>query len=91
MTGLTLLVLILASFRLTHLIVYDEMMEPVRARLESVRFVRSVVNCFWCCGVWVSGAAVLSYMAWPSVTWVVALIFAVAAGQALLEHLVQKQ
>lgn len=91
LSGIALLVLMLASFRLTHLIVFDEIMEPVRARLDSVPVISMIINCYWCCGIWVSGALVLGYMAWPSVTRVVALILAVAAGQALLEYLVQKE
>ncbi|MDF2629467.1 MAG: sporulation protein [Symbiobacteriaceae bacterium] len=91
MTWLTLVLLIAASFRLTHLIVMDSIMAPVRDRLERVPFLGEVITCYWCCGIWVSGGLVAAYLLWPAVAYWVLLIFAVAGGQALLETLVQRE
>ncbi|HWI66116.1 MAG TPA: DUF1360 domain-containing protein [Symbiobacteriaceae bacterium] len=90
MTWLDLALLVLASFRLTHLIVFDAIMEPVRTRLEPIRFVGEVVSCYWCCGIWASGALVAAHLLWPAASRPVELLLAVAAGQALLENLIRK-
>lgn len=91
MTWLNLALLIAASFRLTHLIVFDSIMEPVRTALGRVRFVGEVVTCYWCCGVWVSAALVGAHLLWPAVTFWVVLIFAVAGGQAIVETLMRRE
>lgn len=90
MTWINVVLLVVASFRLTHLIVFDTIMEPVRDVLGRVPFVGEVVTCYWCCGVWVSAALVGAYLLWPVVTFWVVLIFAVAGGQAILETLVRR-
>lgn len=90
MTWLTLVLLVAASFRLTHLIVFDSIMEPVRGLLERVPFVGEVVTCYWCSGVWVSAALVGAHLLWPAFTFPVLVIFAVAGGQALLETLIRR-
>lgn len=91
MDGLRLLILILASFRLTHLIVFDSIMEPVRSRLENLPFIGPLISCYWCCGIWVSAALLLFSMVWPGPSFPVMLILAIAGGQALLESLVQRE
>lgn len=91
MNWLDLALLVLASFRLTHLIVFDSIMEPVRQRLVRVRYAAELISCYWCCGVWVSGALVAGYLLWPSGARIVLAVLAVAGGQALLESLVQRE
>ena len=88
MTWLNLALLIIASYRLTHLIVFDSIMEPVREWLVRVPFIGQVVTCYWCCGVWVSAALVAAHLLWPAATFWVVLILAVAGGQAILETLI---
>jgi hypothetical protein len=88
MTWLNLALLIIASYRLTHLIVFDSIMEPVRDSLVRVPFIGQVVTCYWCCGIWVSAALVAAHLLWPAVTFWVVLILAVAGGQAILETLI---
>lgn len=90
MTWLNLALLIFASFRLTHLIVFDSMMEPIRDRLERVPFIGELVTCYWCCGVWISAALVGAQVLWPAVTFWMLVIFAVAGGQAILETLTRR-
>ncbi|MEW6046701.1 MAG: DUF1360 domain-containing protein [Bacillota bacterium] len=101
---LELAVLILASFRLTHLVVLDSITEPLRRWVAGGRdplradpasmgrarawFV-ALVTCYWCTGVWVSAALVLLYAAFPSLlVRTVLLILAVAGGQAFVESLI---
>ncbi|MGE5675020.1 MAG: DUF1360 domain-containing protein [Mycobacterium leprae] len=85
MQMLELLLLILASFRLTHLIVFDGITEPIREFLANRPFLGPLVQCHWCMGVWVSGFLLLLHFLWPPVGNVLILLLAVAGGQALLE------
>ena len=85
-----LLLLILASFRLTHLIVMDDIMAPFRNLWARRPFVHELVNCYWCCGIWVSALLFLLQSYWSAAARPVILILAVAAGQALLERWQQK-
>lgn len=90
MNWLDLVLLILASFRLTHLLVTDSITEPIRQRLESVRFIGELITCYWCAGVWVSGGLVALHLIWPGGSRPLLLLLAVAGGQALLETLVRR-
>ncbi|MEW6545866.1 MAG: DUF1360 domain-containing protein [Bacillota bacterium] len=84
-TIVDLVVLILASFRLTHLVVFDQITAPVRNALK--RRLGPLVSCFWCCGVWVSAGLALGLAYWPAVFRPLAVVFAVAGGQSFLEGL----
>lgn len=81
-----LLLLMLASFRLTHLIVADQIMVPFRQFWARFAFVHELVTCYWCCGIWVSAVLVALQAYWPVVGRPLLLVLAVAAGQALLER-----
>lgn len=85
-----LLLLALASYRLTHLLVFDSIMEPLRQWSERWEWLAELTGCYWCCGVWVSGALVGAQMLWPAPAGVVILILAVAGGQSLIETMVQR-
>ena len=112
--GLELVVLILASFRLTHLLVFDTIAEPLRRWVSAApaqgtgaaygyppgrtrhgpirAFLATLVQCYWCAGVWVSAGLLLSYLSWPSpVMKGLLLILAIAGGQALLESATSPQ
>jgi hypothetical protein len=86
-----LVLLVLASYRLTHLVVFDSITEPIRNRLAPVPFVGELVSCYWCAGVWVSAALLAGQHWFPAPTRVVVLIMAIAGGQALVETLSRKQ
>jgi hypothetical protein len=88
---LTLVLLILASYRLTHLITLDTITEPIRTRLASVPFLGELISCYWCAGIWVSALLVAGHYWWPGPTGVIALILAIAGGQALVETLSKKK
>lgn len=93
-----LVILALASFRLTHLLVFDRIAEPIR-RL-AIRSARQgwppqdgeeeppawadLLTCYWCCGVWVSAAVALSWFYLP-ISRLPVIILAVAGAQAAIE------
>lgn len=81
-----LAVLILASFRLTHLVVFDTIAEPLRRAVKDLPFLGAMMECYWCAGVWVSLLLYAGYSLWPETLMPVAIIFAIAGGQALLER-----
>lgn len=86
-----LVLLILASFRLTHLIVYDSITEPLRRSLTKDPFFSELITCYWCCGIWVSALLALCTYQWPVLGRPLLLVLAVAAGQALIEKQVQSK
>lgn len=85
LTGVDLALLILASYRLTHLVVFDRITAPVRNALK--RWLGPLVSCFWCGGVWISAGLVAGFAYWPVLFWPLVLIFAVAGGQSFLESI----
>lgn len=81
--------LVLASYRLTHVLVFDKIAEPIRDCFPGKGWLAYLVRCYWCAGVWVSLALVAVRFLWPrGGRWVV-LVFAVAGGQAGLETLMR--
>ncbi|MDQ7794383.1 MAG: DUF1360 domain-containing protein [bacterium] len=87
MTAPDLALLILASFRVTHLIVFDTITAPVREALR--RPLGPLITCFWCSGFWVSLALFLGYVYLPLVFRPVVIVFAIAGGQSFLEALLR--
>jgi hypothetical protein len=88
-TGVEIVILILGAFRLTHLVVYDSITEPLRIRLYEVPFVGSMITCYWCAGMWVSAVVWLGYSQLPNLLTPVMIVLAIAGGQSLLETWVQ--
>ena len=91
MNWLEFALLVLASFRLTHLVVFDSVTESVRQRLLPVPFLGELVSCYWCAGIWVSALLGLGHYLAPAPTRYVVVVLAVAAGQAILENLIQRE
>jgi hypothetical protein len=103
-SALDFIILTLAAYRLTHLIVFDRIFEPIR-RLFVVRYfgeghyilqggvVRSFIGrimvCHWCTGVWVSVALVIGWM-FTTVTFGICLALAVSALLSLIETVWEK-
>ncbi|MFZ5824531.1 MAG: DUF1360 domain-containing protein [Bacillota bacterium] len=84
-----LLLLLLASFRLTHILVFDKIAEPIRERFPGHGAIAYLVRCYWCAGVWISAGLVALRVLVPAAGRWVVLIFAVAGGQAALETFLQ--
>lgn len=94
-----LLILALASFRLTHLLVFDRITGPIRRFVlgpaHQARPVQDgegkppawtdLFTCYWCCGVWVSAVVALGWIYLPQLSRVPLMIFAVAGAQAAIE------
>ncbi len=91
MGWLELVLLILASFRLTHLVVFDSITEGLRDVLKDRPFMGALVSCYWCAGIWVSAGIVLLDALWRQPLRPLMLILAVAGGQVLLERMVQSR
>ena len=92
----TVVVLALASYRVTRLLVVDSLLEPGRSKFHSMLERRNgiiwakiydLVSCTWCVGVYVSFAIYVIYLwdlfvHWTRVDWLSAI--AVAGLQGML-------
>jgi hypothetical protein len=99
-----LLMIILASYRFTHLIVFDKITEFIRkpflinkTTIESGEKKTKKVpdsklgylfNCYWCAGVWSAIIFGLGYLLYPTIFIPAIFIFAIAGGQTILETFV---
>ena len=104
MTWLTYLMFILASYRLTHLIVFDKITEFIRkpfvkkinVETESGTKTKEVpkslfgylLKCYWCAGVWSAVSLAIFYFLFPRAAIVVIFILSIAGGQSILETFV---
>ncbi|PLS05880.1 DUF1360 domain-containing protein [Neobacillus cucumis] len=101
---MTFIMLILASYRLTHLIVFDKITEFIRrpfvkkVKIETnegttIKEVPTsmfgyLLKCYWCAGVWSAILLGGGYLLFPKVTLVIILIFSIAGGQSIIETFV---
>jgi hypothetical protein len=104
LSGMTLLMLILASYRLTHLIVFDKITEFIRKpfmkqieiQTETGTHIKDVpknmfgylLNCYWCAGVWSAIIIGGGYLLLPKITSIIVFILAIAGGQCIIETFV---
>src|SRR5690606_9436417 len=91
----------LATFRLTHFIVFDRLGYVVRSPFVDEagrpRYARGLlhsigegITCFWCCGVWVSALLYLGFWLAPVLMRPVIALLAVAGVHAAIHSSVQK-
>jgi len=95
----SLLVLVLACWRLTSLLVQEEGPFKMFARFRrfvGVRYVSGspvpygtnviaeLISCIWCCSVWVGAGLSLAYIIEPELTVLAALPFALSAGAIIV-------
>jgi hypothetical protein len=101
---MTYIMLILASYRLTHLIVFDKITEFIRKpfmkkiTIETDEGPKSkevpkslfgyLLKCYWCAGIWSAIFLGAAYLLFPNITFVFILIFSIAGGQSILETFV---
>lgn len=101
---MTYVMLILASYRLTHLIVFDKITEFIRKPFVKKIKVQTddgtktkevpkslfgyLLKCYWCAGVWSAIFIGTAYLLFPKITFVFILIFSIAGGQSILETFV---
>jgi hypothetical protein len=104
LSWMTYLMLILASYRLTHLIVFDKITEFVRKpfmkkiEVETEHGIEEkdvpknmfgyLLNCYWCAGVWSAILIGGGYLLFPKLTSIVVLILSIAGGQCIIETFV---
>ena len=85
---LAFVVLALAAFRVTRLVVEDAVTERLREwvwrRVPPSRGIGYMITCYWCTGFWVSLLLAVLYMMVPTATVAVALVFALSAVVGLL-------
>lgn len=89
---ITLLIYVLAAYRLTRLIIQDEITEPLRERIWK-RFpphtkAGYLITCPWCVSVYVATLLTLSYILIPSVMFTIALILALSAAAGILSKFI---
>lgn len=79
----TFILLSLATYRLTRLVLLDEIAEPLRERIWK-RFPPHtkfgyLFTCFWCFGFWASILVVVLYLLVPPIAYVVSLVLSISA------------
>lgn len=89
--ALQFVILALAVFRVTRLLIEDSILEPLRERttfqLDPRNKFRELLECPWCLGMWISFAAAGLVLLWPAVITWLALPFALSAVVGLIaEH-----
>lgn len=98
-TPFEFLLLTLASFRLTHFVVFDRLGRPLRAPFTDAdgeprgtglgRRIGEGITCYWCAGIWVSSLLYTGFWLFP--VWMVPTIavLAIAGVQAAIESWVR--
>ncbi|GAA0615188.1 DUF1360 domain-containing protein [Virgibacillus siamensis] len=100
-TWMGFIMLILASYRLTHLIVFDKITEFIRKPFLTTKKITAtetkavpkskvgyLLTCYWCTGIWSAILLGLTYLWIPYIAKYFILILAIAGGQAILESFV---
>jgi hypothetical protein len=92
---ITLVLLSLAAFRLTHLITTDAITEGLRNRIWNkfppTTKLGYLITCNWCTGFWVSILMVALWLALPQVVIVVSLVLAISALVGLISAWSERQ
>ena len=104
LSWMTYIMLVLASYRLTHLIVFDKITEFIRKpfvkkiKVETNDGVKMkevptsmfgyLLKCYWCAGIWSAVLLGGLYLLFPNVTLVIILILSIAGGQSIIETFV---
>jgi hypothetical protein len=103
-TWMSYVMLILASYRLTHLIVFDKITEFIRkpfmkkieVQVEHGKEVKEVpknmfgylLKCYWCAGIWSAILLGGSYLLIPKWASILIFILSIAGAQAIIETFV---
>jgi hypothetical protein len=98
------IMIILASYRFTHLIVFDKITEFIRKPFLKMTKVNEdghektkkvpdsklgyLLNCYWCAGVWSAIIFGFGYLLYPTIFIPAIFIFAIAGGQTIIETFV---
>lgn len=98
------IMIILASYRFTHLIVFDKITEFIRNSFLKEKTITEdghtktkklpdsklgyLLNCYWCTGIWSAIIFGLGYILYPNIFVPAIFIFAIAGGQTIIETFV---
>ncbi|MGJ7919153.1 DUF1360 domain-containing protein [Neobacillus sp. LXY-4] len=104
LTWMSYMMLILASYRLTHLIVFDKITEFIRKPfMKKIEVITEegpkikevpkslfgyLLNCYWCAGVWSAIFLGSFYLLAPKYAIYLIFILSIAGAQAILETFV---
>lgn len=85
-TWLVAVVLVLAAFRITRLVVADVLLDRPRTwlALHLPVYPAKLITCAYCAGFWISALVAAAWYFGGRAGWVVLVVFAVAGAQALL-------
>ena len=92
MTAIEFVVVSLGVFRLSRLVVDDDITLPLRAWLFHKfpsDWIVSLLSCVWCSGFWISVGIAGLWWWQPVIVWWVLLPFALSAVAGLLEEATQ--
>jgi hypothetical protein len=82
------LILALAVYRITRIIVEDQVLERVRVEIwkrhNSSSGIGYLITCYWCTSFWVSSLVVVSYIIVPVPVTAVSLVLALSAVTGLI-------
>jgi hypothetical protein len=83
MSVVDLVILALAVYRITRLIIEDAVTERLReavwSRFDASRGIGYLITCYWCTGFWVASLLVLLFIIVPVPTMAASLILALSA------------
>ena len=104
LSWMSYIMLILASYRLTHLIVFDKITEFIRkpfmkkieiqnshgSKLKSIpkSLFGYLLNCYWCAGIWSATFLGGFYLWHPKYAIILIFILSIAGAQAIIETFV---
>ena len=81
-------VLALAVYRVSRLIIQDKVLEKVRdliwKKYTGMSGIGYLITCYWCTSFWVSSLVVISYIIVPVPTMAVSLVLALSAVIGLI-------
>jgi hypothetical protein len=85
-----LVLVVLATFRLVRLFVYDKIMRWLKdllggAERGPLKTAFDLLDCPWCFGVWAGTFVVFFYFLIPSIAWPVILVLAVAGVASFIQ------
>ena len=94
MIVLELIVVVLAAYRLTRLVVEDNITEGMRSWIWKRRGPETKIGylftCYWCMGFWIGTALGIGYILVPSIMFIACLPLAIAAGVGITSKLVDR-
>lgn len=90
-----LIVLALASYRITRLLIQDEILSPIRDKIwnkwpPETNKITYLLTCYWCLGAWISAIVTVLVLYCGMIALVVAIIFALSAVVGIIQTLLDK-